>query len=71
MAEKLLYTIQEAAEALAMSEATLYRKLRSGEIRAVRDGRRFTRIAREDLEAYIQRHRTQRDEGPTEAGPSS
>jgi len=70
MVEKLLYTIQEAAEALAMSEATLYRKIHNGEIATVKDGRRFTRITRDDLEAYILRHHTQRGEGPTEVSPS-
>lgn len=50
---RLLLTIPEAAEALGVSRATLYRLLASGRLRATRIGRRCTRVAISELERFV------------------
>ena len=50
---RLLHPIPEAAEVLGgMSRSTLYEKIASGEITAVKVGRR-TYIAHDELERYV------------------
>jgi len=57
---RLLHPVQEAAEVLGgMSRSTLYEKIASGEIAAVKVGRR-TYIAHDELERYV-RALTERD----------
>jgi excisionase family DNA binding protein len=49
---RLLYRISEAAEALGVSKASVYRLIAEGRLRAVRIGR-SARIAAEDLERFV------------------
>jgi excisionase family DNA binding protein len=51
-----LLTIEEAADYLAMSTRTLRRKIEAGELAAHQLGRVW-RISREDLAAFLARHR--------------
>ena len=54
--EIILFTIAEAAEFLRLSEASVYRRCESGELRAIRLGgglRAPIRIAAEELERYL------------------
>ncbi len=50
-----LLTAEEAASLLKVAPNTVYRLIRSGEIRVVRFGR-SVRIRREDLERFIEEH---------------
>lgn len=45
-------TPREVAEALRVSDMTVYRLIRSGELRAVRIGKSY-RISEEDFDAYL------------------
>lgn len=49
---RLLHPIPEAAESLAMGRSTLYEKIGSGEIVAVKVGRRRY-VAHDELERYV------------------
>jgi len=51
-----LLTIKEAASLLKTSEFTIYRLMRQGELRCIRKGKRFTRIRKADLEAFLQKY---------------
>lgn len=55
--EKALYTLPEAAEMLRVSKSTLLRLIKGGELHPVKRGRRYTRIPREGLVAFIERHK--------------
>lgn len=57
MLSRPLLTIQEAAELLKVSEATLRGLIKGGEVRAIRFGREW-RIAVKDLEAFLNAHAT-------------
>jgi excisionase family DNA binding protein len=49
---RLTYSIEEAASAMGLSSRTVYRLVWSGELRAVRSGRRvLVRLA--DIEDYL------------------
>lgn len=50
--EQDLLTAGEVAEAMRVSTMTVYRLIRSGELGAIRVGRRF-RIRRSDLDRYL------------------
>jgi excisionase family DNA binding protein len=52
MVEKLLYTIDEACAALAISPATIYRDLAAGKMVGRKRGHR-TYIMAEDLKNYL------------------
>ncbi|MBT4512456.1 MAG: helix-turn-helix domain-containing protein [Chloroflexi bacterium] len=56
MEDKLL-TIDDVARNLKVSEATVYRLMREGELPVIRRGRKFTRIQESDLMAFVQRYR--------------
>lgn len=58
-------TISEAADLLRVSQRTVYRWVKEGEIPCFRLGN-VTRIAQQDLSAFIKRHS---DSGATD-GPS-
>ncbi len=49
-----LLTVREVAEAMRVSNMTVYRLIKSGELDAIRVGRNF-RIRDSDLEAYFDR----------------
>ena len=51
-----LLTIKEVASFLKTSEFTIYRLMRQGELPCIRKGKRFTRIRKADLEAFLQKH---------------
>ena len=51
-----LLTIKEVASLLKTSEVTIYRLMRQGELPCIKKGKRFTRIRKTDLEAFLQRH---------------
>ena len=53
----LVYTVPEAAKLLKMSESTLHRFMRRGELHPIRLGRKYTRIPREEILAFIERHK--------------
>jgi excisionase family DNA binding protein len=65
---RLLLTAAEAAEALAISERTLWALTDRGEIPAIRIGR-SVRYAVEDLRAWVDAQRRRPDGGPP--GPPS
>ena len=47
------YTPKEIAKAMHVEIRTVYRKLRSGELKAVKWSRKVWRVREEDLEAYL------------------
>jgi excisionase family DNA binding protein len=59
--DRLLYTAREAAQTLAVSERTLWSLTQSGEIRYVRIGR-SVRYDAEDIQAFIDAHKTKSQE---------
>ncbi|MFH8937047.1 helix-turn-helix domain-containing protein [Streptomyces griseosporeus] len=50
--DRLLYTPEEAAEALAIGRSTLYELMAAGVVRYIKLGR-CRRIRRTDLETYV------------------
>ena len=52
-----LLTVHEVAEIMRVSNMTVYRLIRAGELRAVRVGRGY-RIRERDVEAYLSREMT-------------
>jgi len=59
-----LMTIKEVAEYLRVSKSTVFRLMRDGELPAIKfSAKRFTRIQRSDLEAFIKRHSTKEEPG--------
>ena len=55
MLRKPLLTLQETADLLKLSEATLRGLIRAGDVRAIRIGREW-RIAVRDLEEFLDAH---------------
>lgn len=55
MGDELL-TIEEAANILKVSKVQIYRLWKKGELPVVRMGRRYTRIRRQDIDAFVERH---------------
>jgi len=53
--EPLLLTVRQAAKVLTISERTLWGLTKSGDIPAVRFGRRNVRYIRDDLRRWIDR----------------
>jgi excisionase family DNA binding protein len=51
-----LLTINEASRVLRVERSTIYRLLRTGDLQAVRVGKR-RRFRPEDLDAYLERNR--------------
>ena len=63
--QRLLLTVDEAAEALALSRSTIYRLLKSGDLVATRIGT-ATRIPKSSLDRFVdERTRAARLEGWT------
>jgi excisionase family DNA binding protein len=59
--EERYYTPAEIAERLKVTPRTVYRWLESGELRAIRFTREY-RISEADVEDFISRHRTDRQD---------
>jgi len=55
--EDELLTIGEVAKWLKVHESHVYRLMKEGELPVVKRGKRYTRILRSDLIAFIQKHR--------------
>lgn len=53
------YTVKELADLLRITEMTIYRWVKRGEIVAYQIGR-VMRFRRDDIEAFLEKHRTQR-----------
>ncbi len=64
--ENELLTIDQVASILKVSEGHVYKLMKAGEIIVVKRGKRFTRILRSDLMAYIQKYR--QDAQPSKEG---
>ena len=52
-----LLTINEVAKVLKVHRSYVFRLMKVGELPVVRRGRRYTRILRSDLMAFIQKYR--------------
>ena len=62
MNDDALLTIKEVAQYLRVSEATIFRLMRSGELPYIKfSAKKFTRIRRSELENYIQRHTVRKE----------
>ena len=58
MSDSRFLTVQEVADLMRVSSMTVYRLIKSGELRAVRVGRSF-RVRESDVDDYLQAHYTQ------------
>ncbi len=58
MADRRLYTVEECAQQLGCSRSALYPRVLANELRSVKLGR-SRRIAAADLEAFIERLRSE------------
>jgi excisionase family DNA binding protein len=56
---KTLLTKKQVAELLGTSAKTIDRRIRSGDLPAIRDGR-IVRVHPDDLERYLAKHRSAR-----------
>lgn len=61
MLEDRLLTVKEAAETLRVTEWTIYRLMKRGQLPFIKVGKRFTRIRRRDLEAFLDKHTVRKD----------
>ena len=52
-----LLTIDEVAKVLKVHKSHIFRLMKEGELPIVKRGKRYTRILRSDLIAFIQKHR--------------
>ena len=57
-----LLTVQEVADLLRVSNMTVYRLIKRGELRALRVGKNY-RIRQQDLDAYLQEGSVRAEEG--------
>lgn len=57
-----LMTVAEVAEVLRVSNMTVYRLIRSGQLAALRVGKNY-RIRRQDLDRYLEAGTVQAEEG--------
>lgn len=58
LSESRFLTVQEVADLMRVSSMTVYRLIKSGELRAVRVGRSF-RVRQEDVDGYLEASYTQ------------
>ena len=58
LSESRFLTVQEVADLMRVSSMTVYRLIKSGELRAVRVGRSF-RVRQEDVDQYLEASYTQ------------
>jgi excisionase family DNA binding protein len=62
MEEERLMKIEEVANYLRVSQATVFRIMRSGELLSKKiSAKKFTRIKRSDLMDYVERYTVRRD----------
>lgn len=54
-----LLTIAEVARVLKVHKSHIFRLMKEGELPVVKRGKRYTRILRSDLIAFIQKHRAE------------
>lgn len=54
-----LLTVDEVAKLLRVHKSHVFRLMKEGEIPVIRRGRRYTRMLKSDLFAFIQRYRKQ------------
>jgi excisionase family DNA binding protein len=55
--EDELLTVDEVAKLLKVHRSHVFELMKKGELSVVRRGRRYTRILRSDLTAFVQKHR--------------
>ena len=55
--ENEVMTIGEAAEFLKTSKTYVFKMIREGELPVTRRGKRYTRLMKSDLIAFLERHR--------------
>ena len=55
--ENELLTIDEVSKTLKVHKSHIFKLMKDGELPVVKRGRRYTRILRSDLMAFIQRYR--------------
>ncbi len=58
LSESRFLTVQEVADLMRVSSMTVYRLIKSGEMRAARVGRSF-RVREEDVNEYLEQSYTQ------------
>lgn len=58
LSESRFLTVQEVADLMRVSSMTVYRLIKSGDLRAVRVGRSF-RVRQEDIDGYLETSYTQ------------
>lgn len=58
LSESRFLTVQEVADLMRVSSMTVYRLIKSGEMRAARVGRSF-RVREEDVDEYLEQSYTQ------------
>jgi excisionase family DNA binding protein len=63
-----LLTIHEVADLLKVKEATIRAWIQANDLRAIKFGREW-RVAKKDLEAFLNAHANKPAEQPAEAGP--
>ena len=64
MVDSPLMTITEVTAYLKVSRSTVFRLMRDGELPSIKfSAKKFTRIRRSDLEAFIERHSTRKEPG--------
>lgn len=61
--EDKMYTVQEVAQQLRVSERTVRNWVESGELRVFRIGKRGYRISETDLLAFVERRKQQSMDG--------
>ena len=59
-----LMTIKEVTEYLRVSKSTIFKLMRTGELPSIKfSAKKFTRMKRSDLQAFIERHSTKEEPG--------
>lgn len=58
MSQSRFMTVQEVADLMRVSSMTVYRLIKSGDLRAVRVGRSF-RVREDDVNAYLEQSYTE------------
>jgi excisionase family DNA binding protein len=56
MKDSDLIVVEEAADLIRIGKRNVYRLIVAGELPSVKHGRRYTRLKRSDVLAFIERH---------------